>query len=208
MFDSIFRVIAAATPLAAGCTLWVVWAISWAVAAFWAKPAAAAPSWAEEMKHRLPTLVGYGLIGLSARLLLSGHHLAVTWPLWPVDPALGWFLLACQLAGFAFMWWARIHLGTLWSSSVTRKDGHRVVDTGPYRLVRHPIYTGILLSTLALVMEMATPAALAGLVLAVIGFWLKARLEERFLGRELASADYDTYRRRTPMLLPFWPSSG
>ena len=53
-------------------------------------------------------------------------------------------LFIVVLLGLGFTWWARIHLGRLWSSSVTRKAVHRVVDTGPYGIVRHPIYTGII----------------------------------------------------------------
>jgi protein-S-isoprenylcysteine O-methyltransferase Ste14 len=205
MFEAVFRGV---SPQTASYLLWAIWAASWAAASFWAKPAAAAPSVWDETKHRVPTVIGYVLIIFSARLAGHGYRIGAMLPLWPVEPGFGWLLLACELAGFAFTWWARIHLGALWSSSVTRKEDHRVVDTGPYRLVRHPIYTGMLFSTLALVVEIATPAAFAGLVLATLGFWLKARLEERFLGRELASASYDAYRRRTPMLLPFWPRSG
>lgn len=54
--------------------------------------------------------------------------------------------IAVMIAGFAFCWWARIHLGRLWSMRVTKKEGHHVVDTGPYGVVRHPIYTGILVA--------------------------------------------------------------
>ena len=50
-------------------------------------------------------------------------------------------------AGILFAWWVRIHLGRLWSGAITRKEGHRVVDSGPYGLVRHPIYTGLLAAT-------------------------------------------------------------
>ncbi len=104
-----------------------------------------------------------------------------------------------------FCWWARIHLGALWSGRITRKEGHRVVDTGPYRLVRHPIYTGIDTAALALLVVKATPIALAGFVLIVWGYWIKARIEERFLREQLGAADYDAYRARTPMLVPFSP---
>ena len=52
-------------------------------------------------------------------------------------------LAGLTLAGTLFTWWARIHLGRFWSNAITRKEGHRVIDTGPYGLVRHPIYTGL-----------------------------------------------------------------
>jgi protein-S-isoprenylcysteine O-methyltransferase Ste14 len=110
------------------------------------------------------------------------------------------------LPGFAFAWWARIHLGSLWSGSVTRKPGHRVVNTGPYRLVRHPIYTGILFACLVSAIAAATWLTLFGFVTIVAGFWIKARLEEGFLAEELGP-DYAAYSRHTPMLMPFWPKA-
>jgi protein-S-isoprenylcysteine O-methyltransferase Ste14 len=105
-------------------------------------------------------------------------------------------------AGILFTWWARIHIGRLWSGSITRKEDHHVVDTGPYALVRHPIYTGLILALLATAAAQATANALAGAVLLNVGFWLKARAEERFLMAELGADAYDAYRRRVPMLVP------
>jgi protein-S-isoprenylcysteine O-methyltransferase Ste14 len=105
----------------------------------------------------------------------------------------------------AFAWWARLHLGRLWSSSVTKKTGHRVIDSGPYGLVRHPIYAGFLLSIAATSAELGAIYSSAGVLFFVAGFWIKARLEERFLSAELGEGDYDAYRRRVPMLLPLGP---
>jgi protein-S-isoprenylcysteine O-methyltransferase Ste14 len=90
----------------------------------------------------------------------------------------------------------------MWSSSVTRKADHHIIDTGPYSLVRHPIYTGIIVAAAATAALEARPLAFAGLVLVIIGFWIKARLEERFLRNELGAEVYDAYARRTGMLFP------
>jgi protein-S-isoprenylcysteine O-methyltransferase Ste14 len=106
--------------------------------------------------------------------------------------------------GLAFTWWARLTLGDLWSSAVTRKESHVVVRAGPYRLVRHPIYTGLILALLSLGLQAGRPAAVAGALLMAVGFWAKARLEERFLSAELGEA-YADFRSTTPMLIPFWP---
>jgi protein-S-isoprenylcysteine O-methyltransferase Ste14 len=107
--------------------------------------------------------------------------------------------------GFMFAWWARLTLGDLWSGHVTRKEGHVIVERGPYRLVRHPIYTGLIAAVFALALTIGSPAGLLGAALIAIGFAIKARLEERFLSAELGEAGYADYRRRTPMLVPFWP---
>jgi protein-S-isoprenylcysteine O-methyltransferase Ste14 len=113
------------------------------------------------------------------------------------------------VAGFAFAWWARIYLGTLWSGQVTLKPDHHIVDTGPYALVRHPIYTGILTAVLATMAAKGTLPGVAGAAIILVGVWMKARIEERWLRQELGAEAYDGYARRVPMLVPFlrWPSS-
>ena len=118
-----------------------------------------------------------------------------------------WACIAVTAMGCAFAWWARIHLGDLWSGWVTKKADHRVVDTGPYAIVRHPIYTGILLGVIATMIAKGTVLGLVGAVIIVAGMWMKARLEERFLREELGADAYDSYRRRVPMLIPFGPKS-
>jgi len=80
-----------------------------------------------------------------------------------------------------------------------------VIQTGPYRLVRHPIYTGMLIAVWALAVQLGAAASLIGAALMTFGFWMKARLEERFLSAELGEAAYADYRDRTPMLIPLWP---
>jgi protein-S-isoprenylcysteine O-methyltransferase Ste14 len=108
-------------------------------------------------------------------------------------------------AGIAFAWWARLHLGRLWSARITRKSDHRVVESGPYGVVRHPIYSGLLLSLLATAAAKGTLLGVGGFVLLLIGIFMKARLEERWLGAELGAEEYASYRRRVPMLVPFVP---
>jgi protein-S-isoprenylcysteine O-methyltransferase Ste14 len=79
---------------------------------------------------------------------------------------------------------------------------HRVVESGPYALVRHPIYTGLIAAAAAMAAIRATPWALAGLALFALGFALKAKVEERFLESELGG--YASYRARVPMIVPFF----
>jgi protein-S-isoprenylcysteine O-methyltransferase Ste14 len=99
-----------------------------------------------------------------------------------------------------------VTLGDLWSSAVSRKENHVIVEKGPYGLVRHPIYTGLIVAAFATAIAVGTAPALAGAALMSLGFWMKARLEERFLSAQLGEAAYADYRRRTPMLAPFWPT--
>ena len=131
----------------------------------------------------------------------SGSESGTT-SLWHVGDGGAYVLAALTFAGIFFAWWARLHLGRLWSGSVTRKESHRIVDTGPYAIVRHPIYTGLIGATFATAAAEAAATALVGWALIAFGLWLKARAEERFLAAELGP-DYASYRRRVPMLVPF-----
>ncbi|HWF37644.1 MAG TPA: isoprenylcysteine carboxylmethyltransferase family protein [Candidatus Acidoferrales bacterium] len=116
---------------------------------------------------------------------------------------MAWCLFALALAGLCFTWWARLHLGRLWSRWVVRKEHHRVVQSGPYALVRHPIYTGVSLALIATAMLAGNFFACLGAALMVLSFYMKARLEERFLRDQLGATIYDEYARRVPMLVPF-----
>ena len=123
--------------------------------------------------------------------------------MWEIGNIGTYTLAAVILAGLLLSWFARIHLGRLWSSAITRKQEHRVIDTGPYAFVRHPIYTGLIIALLATAIAEATFGALAGAILVTVGLWLKARVEERFLMVELGPDHYGSYYCRVPMLIPF-----
>jgi protein-S-isoprenylcysteine O-methyltransferase Ste14 len=187
------------SPRLVFAVIWLGWAISWGAAAFWSgrteKQAATPDIWL----YRLLTTAGVILLWHRTAQLLEEQRL------WHVGYDGAYALAAVALAGIVFTWWARIHLGRLWSGSVTRKEGHRVVDTGPYALVRHPIYTGLILAGLATAAAQATYSGVAGALLIAVGLWLKARIEERFLSAELGPEAYAAYRRRVPMLAPFGP---
>jgi protein-S-isoprenylcysteine O-methyltransferase Ste14 len=126
-------------------------------------------------------------------------------PIWHVGDGGTYLLAGLTLAGTLFTWWARIHLGRFWSNAITRKEGHRVIDTGPYGLVRHPIYTGLIGAILATGAAVGTVTALFGALLIAFGLWQKARMEESFLTTELGADAYGSYCRRVPMLVPFLP---
>ncbi len=173
---------------------WMGWGVSWTIASVWTRQTSARAGVAE-----LPSTF-VSLIG--ALLLFVPTHGFSLGPEWPVSLTLAWTMFGVIVSGIVFAWWARLHLGTLWSGSVTRKADHRVVDTGPYAFVRHPIYTGILGAALATGVARGEAGALFGAAVLCVGIWMKARLEERFLSIELGP-EYAAYRARVPMLVPF-----
>lgn len=184
----------------AGQILWSLWVVTWVVAALWARRTV---SEAPRSSFRLQLLIATaGFVCLFIETRFRWHIM------WTVGGVFGWLLVALVAAGFAFAWWARIYLGPLWSGGIVRREGHRIVDTGPYALVRHPIYTGLMISAFAFATIKATPLAFLGACLLTLGFGLKARIEERFLAAELGEADYAAYRARVPMLVPFAPTGG
>jgi protein-S-isoprenylcysteine O-methyltransferase Ste14 len=185
-------------PATAIALLWLIWMVSWAAAAFWADRAEKRAGFQAEFRYRAVLVLGTIL------LFIPAHGYTGRLRLWIPGPAEAWTCVALIAAGLAFAWWARLHLGRLWSGTVTAKAGHRVVDTGPYGLVRHPIYTGLLLAILATMAAKGTVWGIAGAFLLTIGIVMKARLEERFLRGELGTA-YDNYALGVPMLVPFAP---
>ena len=181
--------------------LWLAFVISWGLAAFWQKRTEKRAGLGSQLPYRIILILGYVLVFPHRH-----HHFVLFFP----SPALAWTAVAASLAGLAFAWWARLHLGTLWSSAITKKAGHRIVDTGPYGIVRHPIYAGLIwmtFCTLFAFLAGITPLRLIGFALVVLGFWMKARQEEGWLRTELGVDAYDAYRARVPMLLPFGPVS-
>jgi protein-S-isoprenylcysteine O-methyltransferase Ste14 len=189
-------------PLRVTLLIWGLWAVSWAVAAIWSRRTVGRPSGLAGSAYYLPTLFGTWLL-FGPELAPRLRH-AETWlgdRYWNLPPALGWMLCAATVASFAFAWWARVYLGSLWSGSITFKEGHRVVATGPYRLVRHPIYTGIIAASFILAIQHGAPDGFLGASMMTLGWWMKARIEEGLLSHELGPA-YDDYRRNTPMLIP------
>jgi protein-S-isoprenylcysteine O-methyltransferase Ste14 len=199
------------SPLTAIYLPWIIWALTWTVAALWANRTVGRPSAGSGIIYRIMSLAGFVLL-LGAEFKVHDGQVSVQ-PLpgplamryWQAPLAVEWAMVGVAALGFLFAWWARLHLGRLWSGRITRKEGHRIVDTGPYAIVRHPIYTGILTAAIASTVVMGNLHAILGTVLLIVAYWIKARLEERWLRDELGAADYDAYRRRVPMLVPFGP---
>ena len=179
--------------------IWTAWFVSWIAASFWtARTEKRARTW-ETWIYRSTICAGVILIAPWTAKVLGER------PIWEVGHYGAHALAGVIAAALLLTWWARIHLGRLWSSAITRKEEHRLVDTGPYGFVRHPIYTGLITALLATGATEGTLTALLGAVIIALSLWLKARAEESFLAAELGFDAYESYRRRVPMLIPFVP---
>jgi protein-S-isoprenylcysteine O-methyltransferase Ste14 len=103
--------------------------------------------------------------------------------------------------GLAFAVWARVHIGRNWGTPMTRKDDPDLVTSGPYHLVRHPIYSGILLAGVGTAVALSW-LWLVAVVLAGVYFVYSATVEERYLTERFPDT-YPSYRHSTKMLVPF-----
>ncbi len=184
-------------PGLAVIVLWVGWLASWIAAAAWQKTTVKRVSAGAEIRYRLVLIIGALVLGIPARRYAGPLRL------YRANWGGAWVCIGFIALGIVIAWWARIHLGSLWSGSITRKEDHRVVDTGPYRFVRHPIYTGLLVAVFATAAIKGTIPGFLGAIIITVGLWMKARTEEQWLREELGAEAYDSYRRRVPMLVPF-----
>jgi protein-S-isoprenylcysteine O-methyltransferase Ste14 len=110
--------------------------------------------------------------------------------------------IAIALMGMGLRWYSIWFLGRSFTCEVAVRPGQEVIDTGPYRLIRHPSYTGGLLTLLGLLLCLTNPIALVGLLVTAAGYAYRITVEERVLARELGDS-YRLYMRRTKRLIPF-----
>jgi protein-S-isoprenylcysteine O-methyltransferase Ste14 len=175
--------------------LWFAWLLYWIVAAADVKATRWRETVASRLLHRVPLALA-ALLLLPRRLepIMTARYL----PQGPLFPALGAIMVAVGL-GFAI--WARRHLGGNWSGEVTLKEDHSLIQTGPYKYVRHPIYTGIWLAFVGSAAAIGEWRGILAVVLVLLAFLYKIRLEEA--GMRKTFPEYEQYRRTTAALIPF-----
>ncbi|MGD5682443.1 isoprenylcysteine carboxylmethyltransferase family protein, partial [Xanthomonas citri pv. citri] len=141
----------------------------------------------ESQRYSLPILVG-GILFTPWVAELLGWK-----PLWVLGNSGIYVAAVLSIAGIAFAWWGRLHLGQFWSNTITHKEDHRVIDTGPYGIVRHPIYTGLIFGMLVTGIAIGMVTTILGAILISFGMWQKGRMEEVFLSKELGEDAYGAY---------------
>lgn len=174
-------------------TLWLAFATVWLISAFRTKRTVYRQPWRYVLTYLACGVVGGLIVSFLPRKWLIPPN--------PLLEAAG--VMLCTW-GVAFAVWARLHLGRNWSGLVSLKEDHQLIQSGPYRFVRHPIYTGLIVAVLGTVAALLP--SLHGLVaLAVLttAFTLKYRHEEELLLRQFPEA-YPAYKARVrAALIPF-----
>jgi protein-S-isoprenylcysteine O-methyltransferase Ste14 len=177
--------------------LWILWLAYWAAAARATHETRRREAFGSRLSHYGPLIAGGLCLGVPNILgveLEQPFHAAT----------FAWLLLASALVviGLGFSALARAWLGRNWSAEVTVKQGHELVRSGPYALVRHPIYTGLLLALTGTALMVGKWRALIGLALMVVALLRKLTIEERFMTEQFGEA-YAHYRAEVPALIPF-----
>lgn len=176
--------------------LWLIFALYW----FVASRTTAKTKARENLLSSLPR---------NAMLALAGALIYARWfsigPLGrrfvPASPDLRLVGIALTAAGLALAFWARYHLGRNWSSQITLKEGHTLVCSGPYRYLRHPIYSGILLALAGTALTVDLYRASLGVALAWLALLWKASKEDAWLSHAFGD-EFERQRQRTGRLLP------
>jgi len=149
------------------------------------------------LRYTIPLLIG-------AYLIFNGPRLSdpLRLRVIPHVDAIAWTGVILCIAGLLFCLWARFTLGRNWSGVVTLKGGHELITRGPYAIVRHPIYAGLLVMIVATVIVHGHVAGVIALPLVFWGLWIKLRYEERLM-LEKFPEEYAAYRRCVKRLIPF-----
>jgi protein-S-isoprenylcysteine O-methyltransferase Ste14 len=176
--------------------IWMAWCILWLLMAAWSKPSKRREFPWQRLEHVIPMAIGF--------MLIYNHNLRWSWLATrlvsdnSVIALIGLFLTA---GGLLFAVWARIALGANWSGTVTIKSGHNLIRRGPYRWIRHPIYTGLLASLVGTVLLQGEVRSFLGFALAWAALYRKAKREEKFLSEEFGEG-FAEHTRQTGMFLP------
>jgi len=185
------------SPGVAILAMWSCWMATWAAAALAVKPSARREPMLSRLLHLGPLALAVLLIWAPAPRVDALRARFV-----PAANAIEWSGAALVAIGLLFTVWARVHLGANWSGIVTVKRDHELVTSGPYALVRHPIYSGLVLAFAGSAIALGELRGALAVAIVVAALWRKLRLEERWMAEQFG-ADYERYRRRVRALVPF-----
>jgi protein-S-isoprenylcysteine O-methyltransferase Ste14 len=188
---------------------WALWVLIWLITGLRTKPTIRQESAATRFAYLLPIFASILLFAFAKRSHLGQALNAAGPPLsWLFArfirfyPGVVWIGAPLVLVGLLFATWARFHLGANWSSTVTLKEDHELIRTGPYRFVRHPIYTGILLAVAGSACAIGQWRGVLAFALTLGGLLYKSQVEERLMLATFGDT-YRRYRSEVKRLIPF-----
>lgn len=177
--------------------MWLSWVVYWLAASRDVKSTLQRESPSSRFSHMVPLAI--------AALLFSDPRMRIGFlgeRFLPLSVWLFWLGAFLTGGGLLFTVWARSHLGRNWSGSVTIKEGHELVKSGPYALVRHPIYTGLLVAFLGSALALGLWGGVVAFALGAGALWRKLRIEERWMRQQFGEV-YEEYSRHVAALIPF-----
>ena len=176
-------------------SMWGVWGAYWLISALRTKSTWRRAPFASRITYLLPIVVGFVLF--TKNKLGSLDQIIVPQTVQTLQ-----FAIALVAVGLGFSIWARWHLGSNWSASVTIKEKHDLIRTGPYAWVRHPIYTGMLAGGIGSAIAVGKLSAFVGLALMTFGFIRKLQIEEQWM-HEIFGEQYEKYKAEVWALIPY-----
>jgi len=176
--------------------LWAAFFVVWVVWGFKTKAIQQRESASSRLPYTLLNVAGYYLM-FSGDIPREFLRVRIFNPTLSTN-ALG---VAITIVGIVFAMWARVYLGGNWSSAVTVKVDHQLIRTGPYRWVRHPIYTGLITALIGTAIVRHQMRGIIAVVLVYCGFKLKSKIEERTM-TETFGTQYEDYSRTTGAIVP------
>ena len=181
---------------------WYVFAAYWIISWLRVKPTKVREKSADRLITVVVVVIAYEL--LFARWLRIGP---LQLRFIPNDPWIAWAGIALTWIGTIIAIWARYCIGVYWSARVTLKEGHKLISSGPYAFVRHPIYTGMLLGCIGAALVVGEWRGVLAVVLLLAAHSRKAMREESLLTQEFGE-EYISYKKRTGFLFPRFPGGG
>jgi len=175
--------------------LWLTWWAYWLISAMFTARTKSSESWLARLTHLVP-------LGLAFFLIFHDPHAPIVFGILYRVRWLQAVGVAITAAGLVLTAWARVHLGKYWSAMITLKDEHKLIRSGPYRIVRHPIYTSLVAAAVGSAITIGSGDAWIGAAILVPTYLVKIHREERYLAAEFG-AEYRRFRGEVAMLVPF-----
>jgi len=177
--------------------MWIITGVYWFIAAFNIKKAAQK----EKIGFRLLHVFLWYIPGLITFFNIIPIK-PLTNRLYPQDPMIEYAAFALTILSLSFMAWSRVTLGRNWSGRIAIKEDHELITSGPYKYVRHPMYTGFLFAFLWSAVLLGEVRGFVSFIAVIFGLMIKLPLEEKFIRENFGTA-YEAYAQRVKKIIPF-----